>query len=364
MFARFFITRPIFAAVLSILITLGGIVGLARLPVALYPEVTPPTIEVSTTFPGAHSRTIADTVAAPIEEQVNGVEGMMYMTSTSGNDGSYSLTVTFRPGTDLNIAQVLVQNRVNIATPKLPAEVRRRGVTVKKKSTGMLMIVNLSEKEPEPGSAEVRRSDLYLSNYATIQLRDELARLDGVGDIVFLGQRDYSMRIWLDPDQLSARGISAEDVTKAIEQQNAQVAAGQIGQPPVPTGQAFQYTINTRGRLLDPDEFREIVLKADDDGRTVRLKDVASRVEYGAVVYDQTCTLDGKPSVALSIYQLPGSNAIETANRVKAKMAELKSRFPQGIQYSIVYDTTPFIEESVNEVFHTLRDAVILVRGA
>jgi multidrug efflux pump len=363
MFARFFIDRPIFAAVLSILITLGGLVGLTRLPVALYPEITPPTVEVSTIYPGAHSRTIADTVAAPIEEQVNGVEGMMYMTSTSGNDGSYALTVTFRPGTDLNIAQVLVQNRVNIAAPKLPQEVRRRGVTVKKKSTGILMIVNLSESEAptDPNAPSMPRSNLYLSNYATIQLRDELARLEGVGDIVFLGQRDYSMRVWLDPDQLSARGLSAEQVTHAIEQQNAQVAAGQIGQPPVPTGQAFQYTINTRGRLLDPEQFREIVLKTDEEGRTVRMKDVTSSIAFGAVVYDQTCTLDGKPSVALSIYQLPGSNAIETANRVKAKMRELRPRFPMGIDYSIVYDTTPFIEESVGEVFLTLRDAVLLV---
>ena len=354
MFARFFIDRPIFAAVLSILVTLGGVVGLLRLPVALYPEITPPTVEVSTVYPGAHSRTIADTVAAPIEEQVNGVEGMMYMNSTSGNDGSYTLTVTFKPETDLNIAQVLVQSRVNIASAKLPSEVKRRGVTVKKKSTGVLMIVNLSSKT---GS----RDDLYLSNYATIQLRDELARLDGVGDIVFLGQRDYSMRIWFDPYKLSARGLSAEQATQAIEQQNAQVAAGQIGQPPVPNGQAFQYTISTRGRLLDATEFGRIVIKTDPDGSQVQMKDVVSKIEIGAVGYDQTCTLDGRPSVAMSIYQLPGSNAIATANLVKEKMRELKVRFPQGIDYSIVYDTTPFIEESVGEVFLTLRDAVILV---
>ena len=354
MFAKFFIHRPIFAGVLSILLTLGGLVGLYRLPVALYPEVTPPTIEVSTIYPGAHARTLTDTVAAPVEENVNGVENMLYMTSTSANDGSYSLQVTFKPGTDLNIAQVLVQNRVNIALTKLPAEVKRRGVTVKKKAASTLMIVNLY-------SPTDSKNDLYLSNYATIQLRDELARLDGVGDIQFLGQRDYSMRVWINPNKMANRAISADMISKAIEQQNTQVAAGQIGQPPVPTGQAFQLTINTRGRLVEAREFGEVVLKVDDEGRMVKLKDVTDRIELGASAYDQTCTLDGQPSVALSVYQLPGTNAIETANRVKAKMAELQGRFPAGVEYQIVYDTTPFIEESVREVFSTLRDAVLLV---
>jgi multidrug efflux pump len=353
-FANFFIRRPIFAAVLSILITLGGAVGLFRLPVALYPEITPPTVEVSATYPGAHSRTIADTVAAPVEEQVNGVENMLYMSSTSANDGTYTLTVTFKPGTDLNIAQVLVQNRVNVAEPKLPDEVKRRGVTVKKKATGTLMIINLS-------SPDDSRDALYQSNYATIQLRDELARLQGVGDIQFLGQRDYSMRVWVNPVKMANRGLSADDVRAGILEQNAQVAAGQIGQPPVPTGQAFQFTINTRGRLTEPREFGDIVLKTDDQGRAVRLADVTDRIELGALAYDQTCTLDGRPSVALAVYQLPGTNAIETAERVKAKMTELRPRFPPGVEYQIVYDTTPFIQESVNEVGRTLLDAVLLV---
>jgi multidrug efflux pump len=342
-FARFFIDRPIFAAVLSILVTLGGIVGLTRLPVALYPEITPPTIEVYTLYPGAHSQTIADTV-----------ENMMYMTSTSTNDGTYTLTVTFKPGTDLNNAQMLVQSRVNIANPKLPAEVKRRGVLVKKKSSSTLMIINLI-------STNGNYRDLELSNYATIQLRDELARLEGVGDIVFLGQRDFSMRVWLNPEKLAIRNLKPADVTHAIEQQNAQVAAGQIGQPPVPKGQAFQLTINTLGRLTTSEQFGEIAIKTDADGRAVRMKDVAEKIELGAVVYDQVCTLDGTPSVALSIYQLPGSNAIQTADRVKKKMEELKVRFPTGVKAEIVYDTTPFIEESVGEVFRTLRDAVILV---
>ncbi len=354
MFARFFIDRPIFAAVLSILITLGGAVGLQRLPVALYPEVTPPTIEVSTSYPGAHSRTIADTVAAPIEQQVNGVEEMLYMTSTSTNDGNYTLTVTFRPGADLNISQVLVQSRVNTAFKNLPAEVQRRGVTVKKKSANVLMIVNLKSKDPS-------RKELYLSNYATIQLRDELARIEGVGDIVFLGQRDYAMRIWIDPVKLAARGLTPDDVTHAIEQQNAQVAAGQIGQPPVPTGQAFQFTINTLGRLSEPAQFNEIVLKTDAEGRPIRMKDVTEKVELGAVTYDQLCTLDGQRSVALSVYPLPGANALATAKLVKDKMKELKTRFPEGVEYEIVYDTTPFVQESIDEVGITLLLAVVLV---
>ena len=356
MFARFFIDRPIFAAVLSILLILGGVVGLGRLPVALYPEVTPPTVEVSAVYPGANAKDVVNAVGAPIEQMVNGVENMMYMSSTSANDGSYTLTVTFKPGSDLNVAQVLVQNRVNLAERVLPEIVRRRGVMVKKKSTGQLMIVNLH-------SPDRSRDDVYLSNYATIQLRDELARVDGVGDIQFVGQRDYSMRVWLDRDKLTGRNLTAADAVRAIEQQNAQVAAGQIGQPPAPTGQTFQYTINTLGRLEDPTQFGDIILKTDADGRTVRMRDVTTRVELGAVGYDQTCTLDGAPSVALSVYQLPGANAIQTADRVKTKLADLKGRFPTGVDYAVVYDTTPFIEESVREVFVTLFHAVLLVAG-
>ncbi|HEX3151118.1 MAG TPA: efflux RND transporter permease subunit [Gemmataceae bacterium] len=355
-FTRFFIGRPIFATVLSILITLGGSVAVFNLPVAQYPEITPPTVEVSAIYPGANANVVADTIAAPIEQQVNGVEDMLYMSSTCANDGSYTLTVTFKPGTDLNIAQVLVQNRVYLAQPVLPDLVKRRGVTVKKKAPNVLMIVNLYS----PKEAEKKRSSLYLSNYATIQLRDELARLEGVGDITFLGQRDYSMRIWLDPEKMAVKQLSAAEVVHTVEQQNAQVAAGQVGQPPAPNGQAFQYTINTLGRLSDPDEFADMIVKSDDNGRFVRLKDVA-RIELGAIGYDQTCTLDGQESVALSIYQLPGSNAMETARRVRTKMEELKDRFPEGVSYAIVYDTTPFINESINEVFKTLRDAVILV---
>ena len=316
MFSKFFIDRPIFAAVLSIVITLGGGISLFALPVTQYPEITPPTVEVSAVYPGANSQVVSDTVAAPIEQQVNGVEDMMYMSSQCTNDGVYTLTVTFRPGTDLNLAQVLVQNRVALAEPILPALVTRRGVMVKKKSPSVLMIANLF-------SPDGTRDNLYLSNYATIQLRDELARLPGVGDISFLGQRDYSMRVWLDPQKMSVRNITSNDVVTAIEQQNAQVAAGQIGQPPAPEGQIFQYTMTTLGRLTDDKEFGDMIIKSDAAGRIIRIRDVA-RTELGALGYDQVCTLDMKPSVALSVYQLPGSNALDTAQSVRQKMEELK----------------------------------------
>src|SRR5205085_9306458 len=279
---RFFINRPIFASVLSIVVVLGGSIALFTLPVAQYPEITPPTVEVSAVYPGANAQVVADTVAAPIEQQVNGVEGMMYMSSQCTNDGTYTLTVTFKLGTDLNIAQVLVQNRVALAQPVLPSLVQRRGITVKKKSPSQLMIVNLF-------SPDGSRDNLYLSNSATIQLRDELSRLQGVGDITYLGQRDYSMRLWLDPEKMAVKKLAAADVLRAVEQQNAQIAAGQVGQPPAPRGQAFQYTINTLGRLSSEDQFRDMILKADEEGsRVVRLRDVG-RVELGALNYDQTC---------------------------------------------------------------------------
>jgi multidrug efflux pump subunit AcrB len=353
MFSKFFIDRPIFASVLSIVVTMAGGLALFTLPVAQYPEITPPTVEVSAFYPGANARVVADTIASPIEQMVNGVENMLYMSSQCTNDGSYTLTVTFKIGVDLNMAQVLVQNRVALAEPVLPELVKRRGVMVKKKSPSILMIVNLY-------SPDGSRDNLYLSNYATIQIRDELARLEGVGDITYLGQRDYSMRVWLDPEKMASRNLTASDVVAAVRQQNAQVAAGQIGQPPVPTGQVFQYTMSTLGRLTDAEQFAEMVLRTDSEGRVIRLKDVG-RLELGAQAYDQSCTLDGQPSVALSVYQRPGSNALDTAQLVREKMAELKERFPQGLDYAIVYDTTPFIRESVNEVFKTLRDAVLLV---
>jgi multidrug efflux pump subunit AcrB len=352
-FSRFFIDRPIFASVLSIIITLAGGIALSTLPLAQYPEITPPTVEVTAFYPGANAQVVADTVAAPIEQQVNGVENMMYMSSQCTNDGTYTLTVTFKNGVDLNMAQVLVQNREALAEPILPELVKRRGVSVKKKSPTILMIINVF-------SPDNSRDNLYLSNYATIQLRDVLGRLDGVGDITYIGQRNYSMRVWLDPQKMAFRNLTSSDIVTAITEQNVQVAAGQVGQPPIPNGQAFQFTITALGRLSDVKQFEDMILKTDAQGGVARLRDVAT-VELGAQGYDQACTLDGRPTVALSIYQRPGSNALETAEAVRDKMKELKERFPEGVDYSIVYDTTPFIVESVTEVFNTLRDAVILV---
>src|SRR5215469_15094156 len=279
MFSKFFIDRPIFAAVLSIIVTLAGAITLRNLPVAQYPEITPPTVEVSAYYPGANAQVVADTVAAPIEQQVNGVENMMYMSSQCTNDGTYTLTVTFKPGVDLNMAQVLVQNRESLAEPILPELVKRRGVAVKKKSPSILMIVNVF-------SPDQSRDSLYLSNYATIQLRDELARLDGVGDITYMGQRNYSMRVWLDPQKMAFRNLTSSDVVTAINEQNVQVAAGQLGQPPVPKGQAFQFTITALGRLTEAQQFEDMILKTDAQGGVVRMRDVA-RIELGAQGYDQ-----------------------------------------------------------------------------
>jgi multidrug efflux pump len=480
--SRFFIDRPIFATVISVVIVLAGFVAFFTLPVAQYPEVTPPTVQVTALYPGANSQTVRDTVAAPIEESVSGVEGMMYMSSTSTNDGAYTLNITFKLGMDSDMAQVLVQNRVSLALPVIPALVQNEGISVKKMSPSTMMIVNLI--------AHGGRYDAtYLSNYATNNIKDELGRVKGVAGITYLGQRDYSLRAWLDPDKLANLKLSATDVVTAIAQQNLQVAAGQIGQQPVPKGQQFQLTINTLGRLTKPEEFANIIVKAgtgtaaaqaqgtangtasgnglggtsqggpappatgivllrdvvrrdkfvfrlrldpsrlaahslqpadvaaaleriagvsvrnDPDGggvlslrasfsgpepletevadlrlsvgqqELVRLGDLLTPerdvehlpwldelgVQLGSQQYDQSCTLDGQPSVALSIYQLPGSNALETAKGVYAKMKELRKRFPEGVDYQIVYDTTPFINESVHEVYNTLRDAVILV---
>ena len=481
MLSRFFIDRPIFATVISVVIVLAGVVAFVTLPVAQYPEVTPPTVQVTALYPGANAETLRDVVAAPIEEQVSGVEGMVYMSSQCTNDGAYNLTITFKLGMNSDMAQVLVQNRVSLALPVIPALVQNEGINVRKTLPNTMMIVNLI-------SPSGRYDSTFLSNYATIFIRDELGRLPGVAGISYLGQRDYSLRAWLDPDKLAALRLSAMDVVTAISQQNVQIAAGQIGQPPVPQGQQFQLTINTLGRLTDPEQFENIIVKAGQLAPTaaafggttgssassgssaaspqftgiVRLRDVvrenryyfeialdAARlanhglepadvaralradeftvqsiaearsttapnvslvayikqssaplvdeladiqvpndegqgshlgdliapqdgivhlesrdelgVQLGSQQYDQTCTLDTKPSVALSIYQLPGSNALQTADGVYAKMKELKTRFPDGLDYQIVYDTTPFINESVDEVYSTLIDAVILV---
>ena len=353
MFSKFFIDRPIFASVCSIVIVLGGLVAMFSLPIAQYPEITPPTINVACSYPGASADVVAETVAAPIEQQVNGVERMLYMSSQSNADGSYTLDVTFELGTNLDTAQVLVQNRVQQAVPSLPDVVKNTGVTVKKKSPAIMLVVNLI-------SPDGRYDQLYLSNYATIQVKDELSRIAGVGDVAFLGQRDYSMRVWLDPDKLASRNLTASDVVNAVREQNVQVAAGKLGQPPVVGGPQFQYTMTTLGRLREPGEFAEIVIKTGEGGDVLRLGDVG-RIELSAKNQDASAWLDGKPSVGLAIYQLPGSNALNTADAIRQKMEELKKRFPEGLDYSIVYDTTPFISESITSVVHTLFEAVVLV---
>jgi multidrug efflux pump subunit AcrB len=359
MLARFFIDRPVLAWVISIVIVLLGAIAAALLPIAEYPEITPPTVQVRAVYPGANSQVVADTVASPIEQQVVGVEGMLYMSSQSNNDGSYTLDVTFALGTDVNMAQVLVQNRVAIAEPTLPEVTRAIGVTVKKRSPDLLLAISLySEDNPETGRPYY--DPLYLSNYATIQLKDALARVEGVGDVLVFGQQDYSMRVWLDPDKLQSRNLTAGDVIRVLREQNVQVAAGQIGQPPVPPGQDFQYTMSTLGRLVEAEQFADIILKTGTDGEVTYLKDVA-RTELGARSQDTLNRRDGKPSAGLGIFQLPGSNALDVADAIKAKMRELEKRFPQGLRQDVTYDTTPFIRESVNEVFVTLRDAVILV---
>jgi multidrug efflux pump len=359
MITRFFIDRPVLAWVISVVIVLFGAVAVGFLPVAEYPEIQPPTVRVTANYPGASAQVVADTVAAPIEQQVVGVEGMLYMSSQSNNDGSYTLDVTFEMGTDVNMAQVLVQNRVAIAEPTLPDVVKAIGVTTKKRSPDVLLAINLySDDNPEAGRPYY--DQLYMSNYATIQLKDAVARVPGVGDVIVLGQRDYSMRVWMDPGKLQSRNLTVNDVLRVLREQNVQVAAGQIGQQPVPSGQDFQLTLSTLGRLTEPEQFGEIVLKTGPDGEVTYLRDVA-RVELGARNQDTAGRMDGKPSPALIVFLLPGANALETADGVKAKLRELEGRFPKGLRYAVNYDTTPFIRESVNEVFHTLRDAVILV---
>ncbi len=369
MISHFFIDRPIFATVLSVVIVIVGFVALVGLPIAQYPEVAPPVVQVSATYPGANAKTVADIVAIPIEQEVNGVERMLYMSSRSTNDGQLLLDVTFEVGTDLDMAQVLVQNRVAIAEAKLPDEVKRLGVTTKKKSPAILMCVNII-------SPDQRYDQLYLSNFALREIKDELARVKGVGDVSFLGPRDYSLRVWLDPAKLAAKGLTAGDVISAISEQNNQVAAGRLGQPPVPADAklAFQLTINTQGRLVDEQQFGEIVVKSGDQGQNVYLRNLVrdttygkdgteleKGIELGAKNYDVNSYLDGKQAVTMAVFQLPGSNALKTAEAVKAKMQKLSERFPEGVEYRIYYDTTVFVDESIHEVFKTLIEAFILV---
>jgi HAE1 family hydrophobic/amphiphilic exporter-1 len=353
MISKFFIERPVLANVIAILLVVIGAVAVFGLPVAQYPDVVPPTVQVTTRYPGASARTIIDTVALPIEQQVNGVEGMIYMQSYAASDGSYSLTVTFKIGTDLNAAQILVQNRVSSALSALPQAVQAQGVNVQKKSTSILQIVALT-------SPDARYDGLYLANYATISLKDELARLSGVGSVSVFGAGQYAMRVWLDPEKMKARGLIVQDVINALSQQNSQVTAGQIGQPPGPNDVAFQYTLNVAGRLDDADQFANVIVKTGANGEITRVKDVGT-VGLGAQTYGQVFMLNGKPSAGLAVFLAPGANALNVAEEVKKKMTELAKAFPQGLTYDVPFDTTIFVKASVDEVYKTLFEAAILV---
>jgi multidrug efflux pump len=352
-FSRFFIDRPVFATVISVVIVIVGLIAYFTLPVTQYPAVVPPTVVVRASYPGATPDVIAKTVATPLEQEINGVEDMLYMSSSSTRDGQMQLTITFKLGTDIDKAQVLVENRVAVAEPRLPEEVRRQGVTVRKSSPDLLMVVHLI-------SPDNRYDQLYIGNYALINIRDVIARLKGVGDIIVFGLREYSMRVWLDPENLASLNMTADDVVRALREQNVQVASGVIGQPPVPKGNALQVNVNTLGRLIDPGQFGDIVVKTGENGRITRLKDVA-RVELGARDYSVNSYLNGKPAVAIVVFQLPGSNALATSQGIRKTMAELSNQFPPGLKYQIVYDPTIFIQESVNAVVHTLFVAFILV---
>jgi len=353
MISKFFIERPVLANVLAILMILIGAVALYGLPIAQYPDVVPPTVQVTTRYPGASARTLMDTVALPIEQQVNGVENMIYMQSTSSSDGSYTLTVSFKIGTNLDNAQVLVQNRVATALSSLPQAVQAQGVTVQKRSTAILLFITLT-------SPDGRYDSLYLANYATINLKDELSRLPGVGNVNVFGAGQYSMRIWLDPEKLKARSLNAQDVVLSLQQQSQEVTAGQVGMPPAPPSVDFQYTIELPGRLADVEQFENVIVKTGDNGEVTRLRDVG-RVELGAQTYGQAFSLDGQQAAGIGIYQSPGANALEVEHAVKAKMAELTRQFPQGLVASVPFDTTIFVNASIHEVYKTLIEAAVLV---
>jgi HAE1 family hydrophobic/amphiphilic exporter-1 len=353
MLSRFFINRPIFASVLSILIVLAGLVCMRALPIAQYPDITPPVVQVKAYFPGADPKVIADTVASPIEQEVNGVQGMLYMASTSAADGSYTLSVTFELGTDIDMATVLVQNRVATAIPKLPQEAQRQGVTTKKVSSALVTVICLF-------SSDGRFDDLYLANYVNLRIKDELSRISGVGDVVVYPVKDYGMRIWLDPRKMESRDLTVNDVIAALQEQNVQVAAGSVGQRPNAPYTDFQLNINTKGRLTEEEQFADIIVKTGEGGKVTRVKDIA-RVDLGGKAYDTFSIFSGKPAATLIIYQSPGSNALQVAEAVSHAMERLKKEFPQGLDYKSIYEISRFIEASVEEVVKTLFEAFILV---
>ena len=351
--SRFFITRPIFAGVIAVVITIIGAIAYWSLPIAQYPDIVPPTVTVTATYPGASAETVAETVAAPIEQEINGVDNMLYQSSQSTGDGVVTITVTFKIGTDLDAAQVLVQNRVAVAVPRLPQEVQRLGVVTRKTSPDFLMVVNLIS----PDNSLDRG---YISNYALTQVRDRLARIDGVGDVRLFGSRDYSMRVWIDPGRAAALGLTAGDIVGALRAQNVQVAAGTLGQPPYSQGNAFQLNVETQGRLIEPAQFGNVIVRTDADGRQIRVRDVA-RVELGAQDYNSNTYLSGQPTVIAAVFQRPGSNALAAAEKVEAEMQTMSKSFPKGLEYRVIYNPTEFIAQSVDAVIHTLFEAMILV---
>src|SRR4030095_6664264 len=352
-FARFFIDRPIFAAVLSIIVFLIGAIAVWQLPISQYPEVVPPSVVVRATYPGANPKVIAETVAAPLEQEINGVENMLYMSSQSTTDGLMTLTVTFKVGTNIDTAQVQVEHGVATASPRLPEDVRRFGVTTLKSSPDLLMVVHLY-------SPDNRYDMVYLRNYAVLQVRDQLARLPGVGEVRVFGAGDYSMRVWLDPQKVSSRDLTAGDVVRAIREQNVQVAARVLGAQPAPPGVEYQLSVNATGRLFNEEEFGNIIIKSAPDGSVTRLRDVA-RIELGAGQYSLRSLLNNKAAVAIPIALMPGSNALDLASAVRASMKEISKTFPDGVSYQIVYDTTIFVRESIIAVIETLLEAIALV---
>ena len=352
-FTRFFITRPIFASVLSIIIVLSGLAAAFKLPIAQYPQIAPPTVTITAVYPGANADTLSKTVAAPIEEQLSGVDNLLYFNSSADSSGTLVITATFEIGTNVDQATFNVSNRVNIATPRLPDEVRRNGLIVQKKSNDILLVVMLTSKNKE-------HNRLFLSNYATLNVMDEVKRVKGVGDATIFGGQDYSMRVWLRPDRMAQLGVSTTDISSAITAQNNQYAAGKIGQEPAPSSQQLVYTVTAKGRLIDPEQFGNVIIKADGPNGVLYLKDVA-RIELGAQNYNVASTLDGTPGVAIPIFLQTGANALDTAKNIKIKMDELKAQFPDGMQYSIPYDTSDFVKATINEVFHTFAEALILV---
>ncbi|MDE6396043.1 MAG: efflux RND transporter permease subunit, partial [Muribaculaceae bacterium] len=354
MFSKFFIDRPIFATVLAILMVIVGLVTVESLPVAQFPEITPPTVMVNAVYPGADAETVAETVGVPIEEQVNGVEGMMYMSSNSNSDGSYSLTVTFETGTDLDMATVKVQNRISLAEASLPSSVKQQGVSVTSESSNIVLFAALETDNPE------RYDALYLTNYAKLNLVDELSRIDGVGGVSAFGAGQYSMRIWLDPGKMRLRGLTPADVVSMIESQNMAVSAGSVGAPPAPSEGQFEYTLTSRGRLTSPSEFANIVLRANPDGSMLRLSDVAT-VDLGAETYGQTSRVSGKDAALIAVQQLPGANALDVAKRVEKRLSELSEYFPEGVHYNIVMDSTEFVTASIDEVLVTLLETALIV---